>query len=133
METAKACGLPEKAIRQMMVELADTALEKIIDTLGAMPKDFPGDLMESIAQGAASRLERIGLMLKADASAYEAASKNFGISRTAAKSVSLRSEAVATYSVHGSAFDRPSFLCRHLIPVAIATACGPDLAQDGAP
>jgi serine/threonine-protein kinase HipA len=69
IETAKACGLPEKAIRQMMEELADTALEKIIDTLGAMPKDMPSDLMESIMEGAAHRLERIGLMLKADAAA----------------------------------------------------------------
>jgi serine/threonine-protein kinase HipA len=69
IETAKACGLPEKAIRQMMEELADTALEKIIDTLGAMPKDMPGDLMESIAEGATHRLQRIGLMLKAGAAA----------------------------------------------------------------
>lgn len=46
---------------------AGMAVEFLIDR--AMPKDFPGDLMESIAQGAASRLERIGLMLKADASA----------------------------------------------------------------
>lgn len=66
VETAKACGVPEKPIRLMMEELVDTGLKKIIETCDEMPKEIPGDLMASIAEAAADRLERIGLMLKAD-------------------------------------------------------------------
>ncbi len=57
VQTAKACGLPDKVVVDLIAELLDTAAVSIDGVLGALPKGFPEAIAMSIADGAKQRLK----------------------------------------------------------------------------
>ena len=59
VQTAKTCGVPDKTVRGIIDELADTAGAKIDATIAKLPKDFPQAMTESIAAGAKRRLNSL--------------------------------------------------------------------------
>lgn len=59
VQTAKTCGLPDKTVRGIIEQLADTAGATIDATIANLPKDFPQAMAESIAAGAKRRLDSL--------------------------------------------------------------------------
>jgi serine/threonine-protein kinase HipA len=64
MQTAKRCGLPDKTAASVIQSLGDTAAKSIDQVLSALPKDFPGKMAASIADGALRRLKSLAAMGK---------------------------------------------------------------------
>jgi serine/threonine-protein kinase HipA len=56
VQTAKASGLPDKMVTDVIGELSDTAAKSIDRSRAALPKDFPEQIAASIVQGAKHRL-----------------------------------------------------------------------------
>lgn len=67
VQSGTQCGIEGKAIARMLEELADAGAKRMEKVVSALPGSFPGKLVASIVDGAKDRLERIGLMLKANA------------------------------------------------------------------
>jgi serine/threonine-protein kinase HipA len=57
VQTAKACGLPNNVVMDLIAELIDTAAASIDGVLAALPKGFPQAIATSIADGAKRRLK----------------------------------------------------------------------------
>lgn len=61
VQTANTCGLPDKTVRGVIEQLADTAGARIDATIAKLPKDFPQAMAESIATGAKRRLDSLAI------------------------------------------------------------------------
>ena len=61
VQTAKSCGLPDKMVKEVIQELADTTASGIDQTLSGLPKGFPQRIAASIADGAKRRLVSLAL------------------------------------------------------------------------
>ena len=55
VQTARDCGLPDKAARHVIEELADTAAGSIDRVISRLPNDFPEKIAASIGAGAKRR------------------------------------------------------------------------------
>lgn len=62
VQTGRTCGLPDKTVRGIIEDLADTAGAKIDAALASLVKDFPQALAHSIAADAKRRLDGIATM-----------------------------------------------------------------------
>jgi serine/threonine-protein kinase HipA len=62
VQTAKACGLPDRMVKEVMQELSDTAAKCLDQARGALTKDFPEKLAASITDGAKRRLNALALL-----------------------------------------------------------------------
>jgi serine/threonine-protein kinase HipA len=60
-QTAKASGLPDKMVTDVIGELNDTAAKSIDQVRAALPKDFPEPIAASIVEGATQRLKSLAL------------------------------------------------------------------------
>ena len=58
-QTAARAGMPPREVREICVELLDTAEASIAATLESMPGIFPAELAESVTDGIHARLRRI--------------------------------------------------------------------------
>ena len=59
VQTAKASGLPDKMVTDVIGELKDTAAKSIDQARAVLPKDFPEQIAASIAEGATQRLKTL--------------------------------------------------------------------------
>jgi serine/threonine-protein kinase HipA len=59
VQTGKACGLPDKMVKEVIQELSDTAANGIDLTRAALAKDVPDKLAASIIDGAKRRLNAL--------------------------------------------------------------------------
>jgi serine/threonine-protein kinase HipA len=59
VQTAKACGLPDRMATDVIAELKDTAVASIEQARAALPKDFPEMIAASIADGTKKRLKAL--------------------------------------------------------------------------
>jgi serine/threonine-protein kinase HipA len=62
VQTAKASGLPDKMVMDLIGELNDTAANSIDQARAALPKGFPEKIATSIADGAKQRLRVLALV-----------------------------------------------------------------------
>jgi serine/threonine-protein kinase HipA len=62
VQTAKASGLPDKMVIDLIAELNDTATKTIDQARAALPKHFPEKIAASIADGAKQRLKALALV-----------------------------------------------------------------------
>jgi serine/threonine-protein kinase HipA len=62
VQTAKASGLPDKMVIDLIAELNDTAAKSIDQAHAALPKHFPEKIAASIADGAKQRLKALALV-----------------------------------------------------------------------
>ena len=60
-ELGKACGLPDKSVKDVIGELTDTAAGTMDHALSALPRDFPEKIAASITEGAKRRLNSLAL------------------------------------------------------------------------
>jgi serine/threonine-protein kinase HipA len=66
VQTAQACGLPDKVVTELITELVDTSAASIDAVLAGLPKGFPEGIATSIANGAKHRLKALILSDKKD-------------------------------------------------------------------
>jgi serine/threonine-protein kinase HipA len=59
MQTAKSAGLPDKMVKELIQELAETAASSVDQTLSRLPKGFPEKVATSISAGAKQRLRSL--------------------------------------------------------------------------
>jgi serine/threonine-protein kinase HipA len=59
VQTAKASGLSDKMVTDVIGELNDTAAKSIDQARAALPKDFPEQIATSIAEGVSQRLKTL--------------------------------------------------------------------------
>jgi serine/threonine-protein kinase HipA len=62
VQTAKASGLPDKMVADLIGELHDTAAKGIDKARAALPKDFPEKVARSIADGAKARAKSLAIV-----------------------------------------------------------------------
>jgi serine/threonine-protein kinase HipA len=62
VQTAKASGLPDKMVADLIGELHDTAAKGIDKVRAALPKDFPEKVADSIADGAKARVKSLAIV-----------------------------------------------------------------------
>jgi serine/threonine-protein kinase HipA len=62
VQTARASGLPDKMVTDLIGELHGTAAKNIDAARAAVPKDFPETIATSIAEGAKQRLKALTLL-----------------------------------------------------------------------
>ena len=62
VQTAQACGLPDRMATDLIAELKDTAVASIDQARAALPKDFPEMIAASIADGTKKRLKALATM-----------------------------------------------------------------------
>jgi serine/threonine-protein kinase HipA len=62
VQTAKASGLPDKIVIDLIAELNDTAAKSIDQARAALPKHFPEKIAASIADGAKQRLKALAVV-----------------------------------------------------------------------
>ncbi len=61
LQTAKACGLPDKMVREVIEGIGDTTAQAIDRTLAALPTGFSETIAASIADGAKRRVATLRL------------------------------------------------------------------------
>jgi serine/threonine-protein kinase HipA len=61
VQTAKASGLPNKMVTDVIAELSDTAAKSIDQARASLPKDFPEQIATSIIEGATQRLTNLAV------------------------------------------------------------------------
>lgn len=60
IETAKMCGVPENAMREILDDLAGNATSALETVTDQLPSDFPMEIADAIAGGVLERLRVIG-------------------------------------------------------------------------
>jgi serine/threonine-protein kinase HipA len=61
LQTAKASGLPDKMLKNILEELTETTEEAIDRVLSTLPRNFPENIATSITEGAKRRLNGLAL------------------------------------------------------------------------
>jgi serine/threonine-protein kinase HipA len=61
VQTAKACGLPDKMVKDVIEELMDTTAGSIDQVRSVLPGDFPENIAASISRGTLTRLRNLPL------------------------------------------------------------------------
>jgi len=59
VHTGKECGLSEKSIESIFVELSDTTVDVLSRVQDNLPDDFPPELVDSVTNGIRKRLPRL--------------------------------------------------------------------------